>query len=60
MPQATQDQAIHKINSIMDQLGMRLFEWEGERIPLQIAWKAQAFMPGEPAEEALLRCDPAV
>lgn len=60
MPQATQDQAESKLNAVMEQVGMRLFEWEGERIPLDIAWKAQAFIPGEPADEALLRCDPAV
>ena len=60
MPQATQEQAVHKIDSVMEQLGMRLFEWEGERIPVEISWKAQRFEPGEPAEEALLRCDPAV
>lgn len=60
MPQATEPQAVHKIGSVMDQLGMRLFEWEGERIPVEIAFKIQGFLPGEPAEEALLRADPAV
>lgn len=60
MPQATEPQAVHKIESVLALTGMRLFEWQGERIPVEIAWKAQGFVPSEAPEAALLRCDPAV
>lgn len=58
MPQATEAQAQSKLEAVLDHLGLRLFEWRGERIAIDIAWKAQGFIPVEPAEDALRRCDP--
>ncbi|MBF0169001.1 MAG: diguanylate cyclase [Alphaproteobacteria bacterium] len=60
MPQATEPQAIHKLGSVMDHASMRVFEWQGERIPIEIAWKVQGFVPGETADEAFKRCEPVI
>lgn len=60
MSQATEAQAKSKLESVMEQLGMRLFEWNGERFAIDVAWKVQGFVPGESPEDAFLRCEPAV
>ncbi|MCC7166818.1 MAG: GGDEF domain-containing protein [Rhodospirillales bacterium] len=60
MPQATEDAAARKVESVVTQLSANPYFWHDERVPIEIVWRVRAFVAGETAEQALRRTDPAL